>query len=60
MSTSQSRQDRGTTGAGGAAGASPAGIGAARAAATGLWVLVGGGLLYGVVQTVIRASQLFT
>ena len=47
MSTSQSRQDRGTTGAGGAA-------------ATGLWVLVGGGLLYGVVQTVIRASQLFT
>lgn len=34
--------------------------GAARAAAVGLWALVGAGLAYGVVQTVIRAAQLFT
>ncbi len=32
---------------------------AAKGAAVLLWVLVGGGLLYGVVQTVARASQLF-
>ena len=33
--------------------------GAAKAAAVVLWVLVGGGLGYGVWQTVARASQLF-
>ena len=37
-----------------------AGEGATKAAAVGLWVLIGGGLLYGVVQTAIRAAQLFT
>lgn len=31
----------------------------AKAAAVVLWVLVGGGLGYGVWQTVARASQLF-
>ncbi|TNM67879.1 hypothetical protein FHN55_08700 [Streptomyces sp. NP160] len=35
------------------------GQGSAKAAAVVLWVLVSGGLLYGVVQTVSRASQLF-
>ncbi len=47
-------------GAGGAAPTAAAGAGgAARAAAVGLWGLVGAGLAYGVVQTVIRATQLF-
>jgi hypothetical protein len=45
-------------GAGHGAGAGHVG-GAARGAAVGLWVLVSGGLLYGVVQTVLKAAQLF-
>lgn len=46
------RAPRGSGAAGGA--------GAAKGAAVGLWVLVGGALLYGVVETVIKASALFT
>ncbi|SDQ11492.1 hypothetical protein [Quadrisphaera sp. DSM 44207] len=36
------------------------GAGAAKGAAVALWVIVGGALAYGVSQTVIRASQLFS
>jgi len=43
----------------GAAPHGSGGLAAARAAAMGLWVIVSAGLAYGVVQTVIRASQLF-
>ncbi|PWJ52776.1 hypothetical protein SAMN06264364_11728 [Quadrisphaera granulorum] len=38
--------------------ATAGGQGSAKAAAVLLWVLVSGGLLYGVVQTVVKASQL--
>lgn len=30
-----------------------------RASAIGLWALVGGGLVYGIVMTVIKAAKLF-
>ena len=45
-----------------ATGGGPAGGGgaAAKGAAVVLWVIVGGGLAYGVTQTVIRAAQLFS
>ena len=45
---------RGTTGTTGNGGP------AAKGAAVVLWVIVGGGLAYGVTQTVIRAAQLFS
>jgi hypothetical protein len=50
---------RGSSRTTGTAAATASGQGAAKAAAVLLWVLVSGGLLYGVVQTVVRASQLF-
>ncbi|MGQ7298341.1 MFS transporter small subunit [Quadrisphaera sp. KR29] len=53
MSTGASTGSSRTTGAGG-------GQGTAKTAAVVLWVLVSGGLLYGVVQTVSRATQLFS
>ena len=34
-------------------------LAATKAAATGLWVLVGAGLAYGVSQTLLRVVQLF-
>ena len=37
-----------------------AGLAATKAAATGLWVIVGAGLVYGIVQTIIKASALVT
>ncbi|MBC3760131.1 MFS transporter small subunit [Quadrisphaera oryzae] len=55
MSTSQTSGGSSRTAASGAG----TGQGTAKAAAVVLWVLVSGGLLYGVVQTVARASQLF-
>ena len=48
---------RGTTGTTGTTGNGGA---AAKGAAVVLWVIVGGGLAYGVTQTVIRAAQLFS
>ncbi|MEH3077973.1 MAG: hypothetical protein PGN11_15110 [Quadrisphaera sp.] len=49
-----------TTGASRTTACSGGGQGSAKAAAVVLWVLVSGGLLYGVVQTVVKASQLFS
>ena len=57
---SHSVQQPGTSG--GSAGSSGAGNGgaAAKGAAVVLWAIVGGGLAYGVTQTVIKAAQLFS
>ena len=49
-----------TPGAAGTAGTAGNGGAAAKGAAVVLWVIVGGGLAYGVSQTVIRAAQLFS
>jgi len=49
-----------TPGAAGTAGTAGNGGAAAKGAAVVLWVIVGGGLAYGVTQTLIRAAQLFS